>query len=158
MSKQQFQSMIAEITEAIAGKTLDKALERELNERFPADSEPFHAIERACHAAVEAGWMCDREAGGIKYGRVIDAGPKTHGFSVDVVHMHDVKGPYHRHPNGEVDMIMPISEEAEFDGHGAGWCVYGPDTAHHPTVTDGKALVLYLLPDGAIDFKAKPAV
>ena len=47
---------------------------------------------------------------------------------------------------------MPMSSGAEFDGHGAGWVVYGPDSAHHPTVTNGKALVLYLLPDGAIDF------
>jgi hypothetical protein len=25
-------------------------------------------------------------------------------------------------------------------------------TAHHPTVSDGRALVLYLLPDGSIEF------
>jgi hypothetical protein len=72
--------------------------------------------------------------------------------SVDVVEMESVKGPHHRHPNGEIDMIMPISPGAKFDGHGAGWLVYGPDTAHNPTVTEGKALVLYLLPGGAIEF------
>ena len=47
---------------------------------------------------------------------------------------------------------MPIQGAAEFDGHGAGWKVYGPDTAHRPTVSDGEALVLYLLPGGEIDF------
>ena len=30
--------------------------------------------------------------------------------------------------------------------------VYGPDSVHSPTVTVGQALILYLLPDGAIDF------
>jgi hypothetical protein len=30
--------------------------------------------------------------------------------------------------------------------------VYGPGTAHRPTVSGGKALILYLLPDGAIEF------
>ncbi len=100
--------------------------------------------------------MCDQEMGGIKFGRVIKQGPETHGFSVDVVQMTDLKGPYHRHPNGEIDMIMPIGGDAEFDGHGAGWLVYGPETAHYPTVSGGEALVLYLLPDGAIDFKAVP--
>jgi hypothetical protein len=96
--------------------------------------------------------MCNREAGGIRYGRVIKPGAETHGFSVDVVEMDSVVGPHHRHPNGEVDLVMPITPGAEFDGHGAGWVVYAPDTAHHPTVTKGKALVLYLLPDGAIEF------
>ena len=43
-------------------------------------------------------------------------------------------------------MIMPIDATARFDGRGAGWLVYGPDTAHVPTVAGGKALVLYLLP------------
>jgi len=47
---------------------------------------------------------------------------------------------------------MPLTTGAQFDGHGAGWVVYGPGTAHSPTVTEGRALVLYLLPQGAIEF------
>ncbi|MCG3102208.1 DUF4863 family protein, partial [Enterobacter sp. DRP3] len=54
--------------------------------------------------------------------------------------------------NGEVDMIMPVTDAARFDGHGAGWLVYGPGSAHRPTVTQGRALVLYLLPGAAIEF------
>ena len=49
-------------------------------------------------------------------------------------------------------MIMPVTPATEFDGCGAGWLVYGPDTAHRPTVAKGRALVLYLLPQGAIEF------
>ncbi len=93
--------------------------------------------------------MSDTEAGGIKYGRVIR---ELDGFSVDVVQMKEVAGPHHRHPTGEIDMIMPVRGAAKFDGHGVGWVVYGPDTAHRPTVSDGEALVLYLLPGGEIDF------
>ena len=96
--------------------------------------------------------MCNREAGAIRYGRVIKPGENTHGFSVDVVQMKDVKGPHHRHPLGEIDMIMPITSGARFDGQPKGWLAYGPDSAHHPTVSDGEALVLYLLPDGKIEF------
>jgi hypothetical protein len=66
--------------------------------------------------------------------------------------MTNVAGGHHRHPRGEIDMIMPIDATARFDGRGAGWLVYGPDTAHVPTVAGGKALVLYLLPEGAIEF------
>ena len=47
---------------------------------------------------------------------------------------------------------MPLTPGAKFDGHGAGRLVYGPDSAHSPTVSEGKALVLYLLPGSAIEF------
>jgi hypothetical protein len=96
--------------------------------------------------------MCNREAGGIRYGRVVKPSEATHGFSVDVVDMQNVAGPHHRHPNGEIDLVMPLSGEARFDGRPAGWVVYGPGSAHRPTVSGGRALVLYLLPGGAIEF------
>ena len=98
--------------------------------------------------------MCDREHGGIRFGRVIKPTDVTHGFSVDVVEMDNIVGPHHGHPNGEIDLVMPLTDGAKFDGQGAGWKVYGPGSAHKPTVTDGRAYVLYLLPEGAIDFKA----
>jgi len=149
MSKEAFQELVQTITSSIAGKSLDKELAAELNDTFSAESDTFENIQSACETAVEEGWMCDQEYGGIKFGRVIK---DIDGFSVDVVHMADVVGPHHRHPKGEIDLIMPIEGEAKFDNHGAGWVVYGPDTAHSPTVTEGAALVLYLLPDGEIEF------
>lgn len=152
MTPEQFRDLLAPITQQIQGKALDKALEEELNRTFPPGSSAFQSIFGACQDAIEAGWMCNREAGGIKFGRVIKAGPELHGFSVDVVEMNDIKGPHHRHPNGEIDMIMPLTSNAKFDDHGAGWLVYEPDSAHSPTVSAGKALVLYLLPQGAIEF------
>ncbi len=152
MTRDEFQDLIAVITTAIAGLPLDDDLTRRLNDRFPANGDTFRAITDACHAAIADGWMCKHEGGGIRYGRVAKPAPAIEGFSIDVVRMADIAGPHHRHPNGEIDMIMPIDAAAAFDGHGAGWLVYGPDTAHSPTVTGGAALVLYLLPDGAIEF------
>jgi hypothetical protein len=152
VTPQEFQALLRPMAECIRGKALDKALEAELNRAFPGDGNAVRAIEHACRDAIAAGWMCNREAGGIKYGRVVKPEPELAGCSVDVVEMESVKGPHHRHPNGEIDLIMPVAAGAKFDGHGAGWLVYGPGTAHHPTVTDGKALVLYLLPEGAIEF------
>lgn len=152
MAKERFAARIAEVTGAIDGMTLDDGLEVVLNERFPADGAVFADIESLCRQGVEEGWMCEREHGGIRYGRVLEAVPERSGFSVDVVRMQDVAGPHHRHPEGEIDMVMPITEGARFDGAPRGWKVYGPDSAHRPTVTDGAALVLYLLPGGRIEF------
>lgn len=152
MEPQAFQDRIADITAALNGRSLDPGLEAFLNDRFPAHGETFKAIEAACHQAIADGWMCQREHGGIRFGRVIKPSDAIHGFSVDVVEMDSIAGPHHRHPRGEIDMIMPVSQDARFDGRGAGWLVYGPDSAHSPTVTEGKALVLYLLPGGEIDF------
>jgi hypothetical protein len=149
MSKESFQDLIQTVTSAVAGKTLDKDLAAEMNATFPIDSDTVKRIQAACEAAIADGWMCGQEYGGIKFGRVIK---DVDGFSVDVVHMADVVGPHHRHPKGEIDLIMPIDGDAKFDNHGAGWVVYGPGSAHNPTVTDGTALVLYLLPDGEIEF------
>lgn len=152
MSKTAFKALVAQVTSAIAGQPVESALRAELSRRFPPDGEVFKAIEAACHKAVDEGWMCEREHGGIRYGRVLEAGGDLGDFSVDVVHMKDVAGPHHRHPGGEIDMIMPIDPDAQFDGAPRGWLVYGPDSAHRPTVSGGAALVLYLLPGGQIDF------
>jgi len=152
MTPEEFMPLISRITGAVEGRSLDDDLASFLNETFPPGDEAFEDIKTACEAAIAEGWMCNREAGGIKFGRVLKPGPATHGFSVDVVVMKEVEGPHHRHPDGEIDMVMPLTEQARFDGHGRGWCVYGPDTAHHPTVSDGEAIVLYLLPQGQIEF------
>ena len=79
-------------------------------------------------------------------------GLALHGFSVDVVDMQNLAGPHHTHPNGEIDLVMPIEGDALFDGRPAGWVVMPPGSAHRPTVSAGRALVLYLLPQGAIEF------
>jgi hypothetical protein len=152
MTPEDFTALIGSITARIEGRRVDEALAAGLRSSFPADGTTFAAVFAACRDAIAAGWMCSREAGGIRYGRVVKPGPATHGFSVDVVEMENIVGPHHTHPNGEIDMVMPLTGNPKFDGHGAGWVVYGPGSAHRPTVTDGKALVLYLLPQGAIEF------
>lgn len=151
MSKEQFARLMNEVVDAIGARAVDSALGEHLNQALAPDGETFDRIEALCRAGVEAGWMCQHEAGGIRYGRVLRP-EAAQGYSVDVVRMEDVRGPHHRHPRGEIDMVMPIDAAARFDGHGRGWCVYPPDSAHHPTVSGGAALVLYLLPGGEIEF------
>jgi hypothetical protein len=152
MSQQHFRALIAELTSQIAGRSLDVDLDRWLNEQHGVGTSSYESIKQACVDAVAEGWMCDREGGGIRYGRVLKAADDLHRFSVDVVDMKDVVGPHHLHPQGEIDLIMPLEGEARFDGRPAGWCVYPPGSSHRPTVAQGRALVLYLLPEGQIEF------
>jgi hypothetical protein len=147
-----FKAQLAALTAQLAGRPLDAELDAWLNREHGPASPTYAALKAACQAGVAAGWLCDREGGGIRYGRIFKPAAELHGFSVDVVDMHDIAGPHHVHPNGEIDLIMPIEGEALFDGRPAGWLVCPPGSAHRPTVSQGRALVLYLLPDGQIQF------
>jgi hypothetical protein len=155
--REQFDSLVRTITQAVTNRPLDPALQAWLNGTHGADSEWYRQMSAACLAGVAEGWLCKHQAEDVprlRYGRVVRPGPETAGFSVDVVDMDDCTGPHHRHPNGEIDLVMPLTPDARFDGQGAGWKVYPPDSAHRPTVSQGRALVLYLLPDGRIEFTA----
>ena len=147
-----FRALLSALTAQLDGRALDGALDTWLNQTHGAGSATYESLKSACQAGVAAGWLCDREGGGIRYGRICKPAADLHGFSVDVVDMQDIAGPHHAHPNGEIDLIMPIDGDARFDGRPAGWLVCPPGSAHRPTVTQGRALVLYLLPDGQIQF------
>ncbi|MDP6345968.1 MAG: DUF4863 family protein [Alphaproteobacteria bacterium] len=152
MSKADFLELIRPVTRAAAGRQVDAELNRHLAALFPPDGDVFGAIEGACRDGIAAGWMCAEGGEGRRFGRIFEAGADTDGLSVDVVDVDSAAGPHHRHPKGEILMIMPITPAAKFDGHGRGWLVYEPGTGHRPTVTAGEAVVLYLLPDGEIDW------
>jgi hypothetical protein len=152
MSPDDLRRHLAGLTAQISGRALDAELDAWLNREHGAGSATFVQLKEDCQAGVAAGWLCNREGGGIRYGRIFKPADDLHGFSVDVVDMQDIAGPHHAHPNGEIDLIMPIVGDALFDGRPAGWLVCPPGSAHRPTVGNGRALVLYLLPEGRIEF------
>ena len=53
-------------------------------------------------------------------------------------------------PDAPVDAAPPSTAARR------GWCVYGPGSAHRPTVAGAAPSVLYLLPQGAIEFTGVP--
>jgi hypothetical protein len=152
MNISEFQSLLQPVTRLVADRQPDHNLADELNHQFPPDGDTFAAIETACHEAIAAGWMCAQGAPGRRFGRIIEPSDQTGRLSVDVVELADIVGPHHRHPDGEVCMVMPVTAAARFDGNERGWCVYEAGSDHHPTVTGGQALVLYMLPEGRIEF------
>lgn len=147
-----FRALISTLTRQLAGRPLDSDLDHWLNAEHGPGTGTFAELRQSCLDGVAAGWLCNREGGGIRYGRIFKAADDLAGFSVDVVDMRDIVGPHHVHPQGEIDLILPIDDTACFDQRGAGWLVYPPGSAHRPTVSAGRALVLYLLPQGAIEF------
>lgn len=148
----QFQQLVEPVARYAQGRAVDATLQADLNLHFPAAGETFRLIREACHAGIAAGWLCNQGDAKRRYGRIFEPGAATHGFSVDVVDITDLVGNHHRHPTGEIDMIMPVTPAARFDDRGAGWLVYPADSAHRPTVTGGRALILYLLPNGEIEW------
>ena len=156
MSPTEFRELVAGVTARIAGQPLGPELDAWLNHECGPGSPAYQGLKAACQVGVAEGWLCEREGGGIRYGRIFKPADDLHGFSVDVVDMADIAGPYHVHPQGEIDLVMPQDGSATFDGQPAGWLVCPPGSGHHPTVARGRALVLYLLPDGQIDFSAQP--
>ncbi|MFM2341040.1 MAG: hypothetical protein RLZZ592_693 [Pseudomonadota bacterium] len=157
MSQAFFRAALSELAAELADRPLDDTLDAWLNLHHGADSPTFTRLAEAIRTGVAEGWLCQREGGGIRYGRIFKAADDLAGCSVDVVDMSDIAGPHHRHPHGEIDLIVPVDAGATFDGRGAGWCVYGPGSAHRPTVAGGRAFVLYLLPQGAIEFTGAAA-
>jgi hypothetical protein len=151
-TQEQLTSLVTELTTWLKGRSLDAALGDELNRVYSPRSAFFRELAGVCTTGLEMGWLGDRGAPPLRYGRAIKASPATNGFSIDVVLMSDIVGPQHMHPNGEIDMVVPIDPGARFDGNGAGWVVFSPGTSHAPTVIGGTAAVLYALPDGAIRF------
>ena len=115
MSKAEFRDQIRVLTDQLAGRELNQELQDWLNAEHGPDSATYRQLEQSCHQGVEAGWMCEHEAGGIRYGRVFKPDDELQGFSVDVVDMNECAGPHHSHPNGEIDLVMPLQGDALFD-------------------------------------------
>lgn len=152
MSPEDFRIQIQGITAALAGRPLDDTLDAWLNREHGPGSDTYRALAESCRTGVAEGWLASREGGGLRWGRIFKPADDLHGFSVDVVDMTDIAGPHHVHPHGEIDLVVPIDADARFDGRAAGWLVCPPGSAHRPTVSQGRALVLYLLPQGSIEF------
>ena len=152
MSLTEFREQINRMATQLANRPLESNLDVLLNVNYGAESAGYRQLKQACIDGVAERWLCEREGGGIRYGWVFKPADDLHGFSVDVVDMKDIAGSHHARPNGEIDLIIPVDGDAKFDGQPAGWLVCPPGSAHRPTVPGGRSLVLYLLPQGSIEF------
>ena len=58
MEINEFKALLKPVTDLISSMTIDAKLAEELSHRFPPGGDVFDSIEKACHEAIAAGWMC----------------------------------------------------------------------------------------------------
>lgn len=127
------------------------AARAELEARFSSTAPEAIALNRRLLTLLEEGQLAQRGELPVRYGRVTKALPESDGYSIDVVVMNG-PGPLHRHPNGEANYCVALEGSPTFMGQPPGWVVEPPGSQHVPTVEGGKMLIVYLLPEGAIEF------
>jgi hypothetical protein len=66
-----------------------------------------------------------------------------------------LRGQYHGHPYGELNMVIPIDAGAELKGlqgwQGPGWTAPDPGSRHYPEVKGGALIALFYLPSRRAD-------
>ena len=133
-----------------------KSAVEELERRFDPTGPEAAALNQALEGLLADGAIAGRGELPVMWSRVTKASEESQGFSIDVVRMTG-PGPKHRHPKGEVNYCLARAGEPTFDGFPAGWVVMPPDSVHVPTVAGGEMLIVYLLPEGAMEFLEAPA-
>jgi len=140
----------------LAARGLDlgdpEAARAELARRFDPAGEAAQELRSELIALLDEGAIAERGEMPVKWGRVAKATEASHGFSIDVVLMNGA-GPKHRHPKGEVNYCIALEGNPTFEGQQPGWVVMRAGSTHVPTVEGGTMLIVYLLPDGAMEFE-----
>lgn len=89
----EFRKNLSTITQLIGIRKLDSDLELWLNQNFGVNSVWYQETKKLCITGVEEAWLCNREGGGIRYGRIFKPADDLASFSVDVVEMENIAGP-----------------------------------------------------------------
>jgi Domain of unknown function (DUF4863) len=156
--------------------TPSAAMERWLNENYGEGNEIYDELARLIKVGVEEGWAANQNIDGPNYrrSRISEPSPETFHFSITTVYLnskderafkdeedHDVlRGQYHGHPYGELNMVVPLDKGAEIRGlngwQGPGWTAPDPGSRHYPEVRGGALIALFFLPAGRISYDFEP--
>jgi hypothetical protein len=159
----------------VRDRTPGAAMERWLNGKYGPDSALHRDLSRLIKLGVEEGWAANEEIAGPNYrrSRILAPGPETFYFSITAVYMNSkdervfadgeipvLRGDYHGHPYGELNVVVPIDAGAQLMGpegwRGAGWTAPEPGSQHFPEVRGGALIALFYLPAGRIAYDAPP--
>ena len=143
----------APLLDAASGLDLSDpdAAREELGRRFDPTGDAAQELRSELISLLDEGAIADRGEMPVKWGRVAKACEESRNFSIDVVLMNGA-GPEHLHPKGEVNYCIALEGTPTFEDQAPGWVVMPTGSTHVPTVAGGTMLIVYLLPDGEIDF------
>ncbi|WP_407158306.1 DUF4863 family protein [Bradyrhizobium sp. STM 3557] len=150
-------------------------MERWLNTTYGPESKLYQDLSRLIKLGVDEGWAANQEVEGPNYrrSRILEPRPETFHFSVTAVYMNSndprrfkdendidmLRGQYHGHPYGELNLVVPLTEGAQLRGlqgwQGAGWTAPDPGSQHYPEVRGGEVIALFYLPAGRISYEVK---
>ena len=165
-------SFLGEVKDMTPGADMEKWL----NSTYGEGSELYKDLSRLIKLGVAEGWAANQEVDGPSYrrSRILDPSPETFHFSITAVYMNSrdarafpddddgdvLRGQFHGHPYGELNMVIAIDHGAELRGlqgwQGPGWTAPDPGSRHYPEVKGGALIALFYLPAGRIsyDFRA----
>ena len=150
MSNEEIVRVLTPVLQRLPSLNLaDPAATREaLDAEFPLSGPLGESLRKLTDAGLREGWLCKREAGPSRFSRVakVDTGL---GYSIDAVLLWG-DGPKHTHVEGEVNCMIALEGEPEFCGFKPGWAVFPPGSSHVPSVSGGKMMIFYMLPNGAV--------
>jgi len=147
-------------------------MERWLNATYGPNSELYTDLASLIKIGVDEGWAANQEVEGPNYrrSRILEPRPETFHFSITAVYMNSndarrfkdeddadlLRGQYHGHPYGELNLVVPLTEGAQLRGlqgwQGAGWTAPHPGSKHYPEVRRGAVIALFYLPAGRISY------
>ena len=146
-------------------------MEKWLNKKYGEDSGLYQDLSRLVRLGVEEGWAANQEVEGVNYrrSRILEPSAETFHFSITAVYMNSkdprafaeedddvLRGQYHGHPYGELNLVVPLDEGAELKGlqgwQGPGWTAPDPGSRHFPEVKGGAVIALFYLPAGRISY------
>ncbi len=151
-------------------------MEKWLNATYGPQSDLYRDLARLIRLGLQEGWAANVEVGGPNYrrSRIQEPTAETFHFSITAVYMDSkdarafpdeddgdvLRGDYHGHPYGELNMVIPIDAGAELRGlqgwQGAGWTAPDPGSRHFPEVKGGALIALFYLPAGRISYDFTP--
>ncbi len=151
--------------EEVKDKTAGKKLELWLNETYGPQTALYKDLAQLITDGVNDGWAANIEVAGPHYRRSKIQAPtaELNYFSITAVYMNSVepmRGQYHMHPYGELNLVVPLDPGAVLAGplgwQGAGWTAPAPGSHHYPEVKGGAVIALFYLPAGRISYDIQP--
>ena len=150
MDSQNIRTLSQPFLDFFHGRDVDAQLQYDLSKTFPMSSPAVQQLKHWCINNIQTGAIRMRGPQTLRFGNLLKGTMR-----IDIVDMTGV-GPGHTHPNGEINLSFATEStqtgSPSFDGQTEGWLVKPPNSWHTPNVANGRMVIVYFLPHGAIQF------